>query len=738
MCGRLRNNGPSYSADGAFYLSRAAQNAVAPAARRGKCSRECRRAATMRVSTMTASMSTDNPLLSTASAGRLPAFDRVRPEHAAPAIDTVLADNRARLLALLTQPSNDGWDTLLEPLDEMQDRVARVWGPVTHLFGVTSTVEWRKAYNDCLPKITAYHLELAQNEDLFRMYEKLASSDSFPTLSPSRKKVIRDALRDFRLSGVTLPETDKARFKEVALRISELQSKFEENVIDSVQAWSKHVTREPLLAGMTDQGKAAARVKAGLKNLEGFRLTLDFPSYDAVVSYADDRDLRRELYEAYGTRASDQGPLAGKFDNSALMDEVLALRHEQAQLVGMSNYAELSLATKMAGSPDEVERFLLDLNARAHPRAQAELAELKTFAYQRDALADFQPWDFPYYAEKLRQQKLGFSEDELRPYFPAAKVIAGMFALVESLYGVTIERTEDLPTWHPDVTTYALRDAEGAPIGVFYLDPYAREDKRGGAWMDECIGRRRTRSGIQHPAAYLTCNFAPPLPGQPALLSHDEVLTLFHEFGHGLHHLLTRVDEASVSGIRGVAWDAIELPSQFMENWCYHAGTLRGFARHFRTEQPLPDSLLEKIRGGRTFHAGLATLRQIEFALFDLRLHRDYDPKRGARVLETLHRARSEVSVLPPPAWNRMPNSFTHVFAGGYAAGYYSYKWAEVLSADAFSAFEETDFARDTGRRFRDTVLAQGGSREAMELFVDFRGRRPSIEPLLRYAGLAP
>jgi oligopeptidase A len=671
----------------------------------------------------------------------LPRFDTLRPEQTAAAVDEVLAQNRARLEELLADASeatwNTGWEGLVEPLEEMQDRLARAWGPVVHLFGVRSTPEWRKAYNDGLPKITAYHVELSQNEALFRAYEKLAASPVHAALSPSRQKVIRDALRDFKLSGVGLPQREKARFKEIALRLSELQSKFEENVLDAVQTWSKDVTDEALLAGMTEQGKSAAREKAIAKGLDGFRLTLDFPSYDAVVSYAHDRGLRRELYEAYATRASDRGPMAGKFDNSTVMQEILAMRHEHATLLGMRSYAEMSLATKMAGSPDEVERFLLDVVARARPRAQAELDELRAFAKERDGLSDFEPWDVPYYSEKLKQQNLGFSEDELRPYFPAPQVIAGMFAVAERLYGVTIEKTTGITTWHPDVTTYALREADGSPIGVFYLDPYARDDKRGGAWMDECLGRRRTRSGLQHPAAYLTCNFAPPLPGQPALLSHDEVLTLFHEFGHGLHHLLTLVDEASISGIRGVSWDAVELPSQFMENWCYHGDTLRQFARHVQTGEPLSSAFLQKIHASRTFQSGLATVRQVEFALFDMRLHRRYDPVAGARVLETLDQVRREVSVLLPPSWNRMPNSFTHVFAGGYAAGYYSYKWAEVLSADAFAAFEESHFAQETGRRFRDTLLARGGSREAMDLFVDFRGRRPSIEPLLRQSGLA-
>ena len=681
---------------------------------------------------------TGNPLIVRASAGGLPAFDRIRPEHASPAVDAILAENGERLSALSAATAAGGdrsWDGLLAPLEELEERVSRVWGPVAHLFAVTSTPEWRKAHGECLPKVTAYHLELSQNEALFRSYEGLAASPAFAALSAPRQKVVRDALRDFKLAGVTLPSHEKSRFKEIALRLSKLQSKFEENIIDSVQGWSKHVVDEARLSGMTEQGKAAARAKAASKGLEGFRLTLDFPSYDAVLSYAEDRELRRELYEAYSTRASDQGPLAGKFDNSPLMDEILALRHEQARLLGMQNFAEVSLATKMAGTPADVEKFLLDLNERARVRARAELRDLQAFASARDGVTELGPWDLPYYSEKLRLAKLGFSDEELRPYFPAPQVIDGMFALVKHLYGVTIERSDAFATWHPDVTTYVLKEADGRDIGVFYLDPYARDDKRGGAWMDECIGRRRALSGLQAPAAYLTCNFAPPLPGQPALLTHEEVLTLFHEFGHGLHHLLTRVDEASVSGIRGVAWDAVELPSQFMENWCYHAPTLRGLARHHQTGQPIPDELVEKVRGSRTFLSGLSTVRQLEFALFDLRLHRDYQPGR-TRVFDVLAEVRREVSVLVPPAWNRMPNSFSHVFAGGYAAGYYSYKWAEVLSADAFAAFVESDFAADTGRRFRETVLAQGGSREAMDLFVDFRGRRPSIEPLLRQSGL--
>ena len=677
-----------------------------------------------------------NPLL-VDTPNALPAFDRLTPELAEPALDAVLARNRAELKTLLQHNAAPTWDSLIEPLEEMGDRVSHAWGPVQHLFGVNSTAGWRKAYNVCLPKLTEYGIELSLSEPLYRAYQALADSPAFKDFSAPRKKVVNDALRDFKLSGIALPDDKKERFKTIAMRLSELQSKFEENLMDSIQAWSKLVTDGSLLDGMTDAAKQAARDKARAKNLEGWLLTLDFPSYDAVITYTNNRELRREIYEAYATRASDQGPLAGQHDNTPLMAEILALRDEQARLLGLNNFAELSLATKMAESPDEVETFLLDLARRAKPPAQQELDALRAYAKKLDGLDDFQPWDSPYYAEKYKEETLGLSEEELRPYFPAAQTIEGMFALVQRLYGIRIEKTEGIAVWHADVTTYALKDKDGKVFGGFYLDPYAREDKRGGAWMDECLSRRRTSQGVQRPVAYLTCNFTPPLPGQPALLTHDEVVTLFHEFGHGLHHLLTQVDEAAVSGIRGVSWDAVELPSQFMENWCYDRDTLRELGRHWQTNQPLPDDFIAKLKDSRSFLNGLATLRQVEFALFDLRLHRDYDAAQGPRVLETLAQVREEVAVMTPPALNRMPNSFSHVFAGGYAAGYYSYKWAEVLSADAFAAFEESEFSPETGARFRDTVLAQGGSREAMDLFIEFRGRKPSIEALLRHSGLA-
>ena len=675
-----------------------------------------------------------NPLLAPVAPNTLPAFSVILPEHAEPAIDAVLAENRVALATLLVSATEPSWETLIEPQEAFSDRLSRAWGPIQHLFGVNSTADWRKAYNATQPKITEYGLELSQNEPLYRAYERLAASPAAASFSPTRRKVLADAIRDFKLSGIALPEDQKARYKVIALRLSEIQTKFEENLMDAVQAWSKQVTDESLLVGMTDEGKAQAAEKAKAKNLDGWLLTLDFPSFDAVISYADNRDLRFELYEAYATRASELGPQGGQFDNSPLMQEIIALRDEQARLLGFNNFAEYSLATKMAESPDAVESFLLELGAKARPFAIAELEELRAFASNRDGITDLAPWDTAYYSEKLKEQKLGYSEEELRPYFPALQVIHGMFEVVERMYGVKIEEAPGIETWHRDVTTWRLAEADGTEIGLFYLDPFARQDKRGGAWMDECLVRRRTDTGLQRPVAYLTCNFTPPLGNQPALLTHDEVLTLFHEFGHGLHHLLTRVEEASVSGIRGVAWDAVELPSQFMENWAYDRATLNGFARHWQTGEVIPDALLAKLQAGRGFQAGMQTLRQIEFSLFDLRLHRDTAD--GISILDRLANTRAEVSVFPPPAWNRMPNSFGHIFAGGYAAGYYSYKWAEVLSADAFAAFEESDFSPETGRRFRDTVLANGGSQEAMDLFVAFRGRKPEVDALLRHSGL--
>ena len=680
----------------------------------------------------------DNPLLKLAEAAVPPAFGDIKPEHAEPAIDEILASNRRVLKSVLEQAGDaPSWETLVEPLDESGDALSRAWSPVSHLFSVSNSPEWRKAYNACLPKLTEWGLEVSQSAELCNAYKALKASPAYADLSDSRKKVIDNALRDFHLSGVDLPVDKKQRYREINLRLSELTTKFEENLLDATQAWSLLIEDESRLAGMTTAGKRQAAAKAQAREQQGWLLTLDFPSFDAVISYADDRDLRQTLYTAYVTRASDQGPHGGEPDNAPLMAEILALRHEEAQLLGFANFAEVSLATKMAESPAQIEQFLLELATKARPGALRDLDELRAFARERDGLDELQPWDMAYYTDKLKQQKLGLSDEQLRPYFPAPQVIDGLFTLTSRLYGVQFVADEQVPVWHETVTAYRMLNSDGETVGRFYLDPYAREHKRSGAWMDECQGRRRGVAGLQLPVAYLVCNFTPPLDGEPSLLTHDEVLTLFHEFGHGLHHLLTQVEESDISGIHGVAWDAVELPSQFMENWCYEAEALALFARHHETGETLPEEMVQRLRESRRFHAGLGALRQVEFALFDLRLHRDYQPEQGARVMETLNRVRNEVAVIRPPEFNRFPNSFSHIFAGGYAAGYYSYKWAEVLSSDAFAAFEEEGlFNAETAARFRDEVLARGGSRDAAELFRAFRGREPSIEALLRHEGL--
>ncbi len=685
-----------------------------------------------------------HPLQQPPQLNQLPDFERIAPEHAAEALDRVLTENRHRLEDLLGNQASPGWQGLVEPMEQMSEALSWVWGPVSHLFMVNSTDAWRAAYNQGLPKVTEYHLELSQSEALFEAYQRLAASAEFGTLSPTRQKVVTDAIRDFKLSGVGLKAEAKQRFKEISLRLSELQTKFEEQLMDATQAWSLHITDQARLAGMSAAALEQAAAKAAAKKLDGWLLTLDYPSFDAVISHADDRTLREQLYTAFATRASDQGPHAGRFDNSALMDEILALRAEQAGLLGFGNFAELSVATKMADTPDQVEAFLLDLAQRARTAAQAELQALGDLARAMDGLEELQSWDLAYYSEKLRQQSLGLNEEALRPYFPLPAVLQGLFDLIHQLYGYRVEACEGHPVWHPDVKLYALMQDDGTVIGRFYLDPYARDQKRSGAWMDECLGRRQTEAGTQLPVAYLVCNFRPPLKSdageQPGLLTHDEVVTLFHEFGHGLHHLLTQVEASALAGIRGVEWDAVELPSQFMENWCYQPALLKSFARHWQSGEALPDAQIEKLRTSRVFQAGMATLRQIEFALFDLRLHRDFDAGQGARVMQTLEQVRDEVAVMRPPAFNRFPCSFSHIFAGGYSAGYYSYKWAEVLSADAFAAFDEAGLSaeamRETGRRFLDTLLSRGGSRTAAQLFRDFRGRDPSLEPLLRQDGL--
>jgi oligopeptidase A len=676
-----------------------------------------------------------NPLL--AQHG-LPPFTQIKPEHVKPAIDTLLAESRALAEKLLQENSTYSWDNLVEPLDDMDDRISRAWSPVSHMNSVVNSEALRETYNDCLPVLSEYGTEMGQHEGLYSAYRQVADGEEYQRLDIAQKKVIDNTLRDFRLSGIELDQADRQRYKEIQQSLSKLSAQYSDNVLDATNAWSKHVTDEAQLAGLPESARSLAQQTASQRELDGWVFTLEFPSYFPIMTYADNRELREELYIAYTTRASDQGPHAGQWDNTQTMEQIMALRHEAAQLLDYSNYAERSLATKMAESTEQVMGFLEDLAHRSRPAAIAELEEVRTFARTHFQQDELQAWDIAYYSEKLRQDKYAISQEELKPYFPEPRVVSGLFAIVGKLYGLQIEAVDGVDTWHEDVAFYRICDESGTLRGEFYLDLYARPHKRGGAWMDECISRRRGDAGLQTPVAYLTCNFSPPLGDQPALFTHDEVITLFHEFGHGLQHMLTQIDYTPVSGISGVAWDAVELPSQFMENWCWEREALDLFSGHVETGEKIPDALYERMQAAKNFQSAMQMVRQLEFAIFDLRIHRDYHRDRGACIHETLNDVRKEVAVVQPPAFNRFENAFTHIFGGGYAAGYYSYKWAEVLSADAFSAFEETGiFNRDTGRKFLTSILEQGGSREPMELFVEFRGREPSIEALLRHSGLA-
>ncbi len=673
----------------------------------------------------------NNPLLQLTD---LPPFSQIKPEHVEPAIDRVLADNRTEVERLLAATDDYNWDNLAAPLADLEDRLNRTWSPVSHMIAVVNSEALREAHNACLPKLSQYATELGQNTRLYAAFQQVAQDTGLDT---AQRKAIDNALRDFRLAGVDLPEEKKQRYMAIQQRLSTLAAKFSENVLDATQAWSKLEESENSLSGMPASSIAMARQTAEQKGLDGWQLTLEFPSYFAVMSYADNRELREEVYHAYATRASDQGPHAGKFDNSPLMEEILALRYELAKLLGFENYAERSLATKMAPSTDRVIAFLSDLANRSVGMAREELDELAAFARELHGIAALQPWDITYYAEKLRQHRYALSQEDLKPYFPEPRVVSGLFEVVKRLYGLQIDELQDVDTWHPSVRVFEIRDRHDELRGSFYLDLYARENKRGGAWMDECLSRRATAEDVQLPVAFLTCNFTPPLDGEPALLTHNEVITLFHEFGHGLHHMLTQVDVMAVSGISGVPWDAVELPSQFLENWCWEREPVDLIAAHYQSGEPLPNTLYSRMIAAKNFHAGMQMVRQLEFSLFDFRLHRDYDPAQGAQIQETLDAVRSEVAVIKPPQYHRFQHSFSHIFAGGYAAGYYSYKWAEVLSSDAFARFEETGiFNRDTGLAFLEAVLEQGGARDPMELFVKFRGREPEIDALLRHSGI--
>jgi len=624
----------------------------------------------------------------------------------------------------------------VQPLENATERLSRAWGQVEHLHAVLDSPPLREAYNAGLPKITQFWTELGQNQRLFEKYRALRAAPEFAQLAPARRKLVENALRDFRLGGAELPPALKPRYAAIQDELASLSAKFSENLLDATNAYSLLVEDEKRLAGIPADDLQAARESAEKDGKKGWKFNLQMPSYFPVMQYADDRSLRETLYRESATRASEFGK--PEWDNAPLIGRILKLRKEDAMLLGYPNFAELSLVPKMAQTPQQVLEFLRDLARRARPFAERDLEELRAFSSGQLKLAKLESWDIAYASEKLRAQRYAFSDQELKQYFPETQVLPGMFDLVQKLYQIRISE-QKAATWHEDVRFFDIRNAGGELIGRFYVDLYARDTKRGGAWMDGAISRRRLAAGIQVPVAYLNCNFSRPVGGKPALFTHDDVITLFHEFGHGLHHLLTRIEDLGVAGINGVEWDAVELPSQFMENFCWEWEVLQKMSRHVDSGAPLPRALFDKMLAAKNFQSGLATLRQIEFSLFDMRLHSDFDPDSGRAVLDLLDEVRREVAVMVPPAWHRFPNSFSHIFAGGYAAGYYSYKWAEVLSADAYSLFEEKGVLNpDAGRRFRDEILAVGGSRPAAESFRAFRGREPSVDALLRHSGMIP
>jgi len=669
-----------------------------------------------------------NPLLQLDS---LPAFDRIEPAHARPALEQILSDNRARLAELTSQP-HPTFASLVVPVEELSYRLSRVWSPIGHLNAVANSTEMRQAYNECVPMLTAYSSELGQNAALCEGYTQVLRNEG-ASLDPPQRKVLENALRDFRLAGVDLPAERKARYREVAQRLAQLATKFSENVLDAGRAFTRRVSDGSELAGLPANAIDRAAADAREANQTGWLFKLDQPTYTTIMTSAENRELRRDIYEAWVTRGSELGPSAGRFDNNHVIAEILPLRHELARLLGFNSFVEYALATRMAKSGKQVLGFLDDLARRCRPAARQEFSDLEEFAGRK-----LEAWDLAFFSERLQESRFKVSQEALRPYFPLPKVLSGLFTLTELLYGITVRERAGVSVWHPSVRYYDLADARGKIVAGFYLDPYSRPEKRNGAWMDECIGAKSLPSGNALPVAQLVCNFTTPVGAAPSLLTHDEVTTLFHEFGHGLHHMLTRVAYPSIAGINGVAWDAVELPSQFMENFVWRAEVLPLISAHVTSGKPLPADMLQRLLGTRTFNAALDTLRQIELASFDFELHANFDPAVGARVAETLESVRRRVAVVPAAPFNRMAASFAHIFAGGYAAGYYSYKWAEVLAADAFEAFEQAGvFDGATAARFLDSILARGGSLDAMDAFVRFRGRQPDVRPLLKQTGIA-
>ncbi|KAE9531030.1 oligopeptidase A [Testudinibacter aquarius] len=676
-----------------------------------------------------------NPLLNQSG---LPHFSQIQPQHVVPAIEQLIAQSRQTVENVLQQP-HFNWDNLVQPLSEAGDRLGRAWSPVSHLNSVKNSPELREAYQACLPLLSEYSTWLGQHQGLFAAYSQLKNSAEFATLSIAQQKAINDTLRDFELSGIALTPEQQQRYGEIMARLSELSSEFSNNVLDATMGWDKLITDVTELQGLPESALQAAQESAQSKELDGYLFTLEFPSYLPVMTYCENRTLREEMYRAFNTRASDQGPNAGTWDNSALIDEMLQLRFELAQLLGFATYADYSLATKMAESPQQVLDFLQNLASRAKPQGEKELAELQTYTAKEFGISELEPWDITFYSEKQKQHLFAINDEELRPYFPENRVLNGLFEVVKRIFGITAKERFDVDVWNDEVRFFELYDSSNQLRGSFYLDLYARPHKRSGAWMDACIGRKRLVNGeIQKPVAYLVCNFNKPIGDKPALFTHDEVTTLFHEFGHGIHHMLTLIDVGDVSGINGVPWDAVELPSQFMENWCWEKEALDFISGHYQSDEPLPTEKLNQLLAAKNYQAAMFVLRQLEFSIFDFRLHYEYDPKLGARVLETLQQVKQQVSLFKSIEWARSPHSFGHIFGGGYSAGYYSYLWAEVLSADAFSLFEEQGiFNPQTGQAFLDHILTRGGSEEPMELFKRFRGREPQLDALLRHKGIA-
>jgi oligopeptidase A len=675
-------------------------------------------------------LSTDNPLLISHD---IPLFREITPSHIQPALESIITENQ-QAIELLAKIENPGWDTFIHPFEELDERLSKMWDTVSHLNSVIDDEKFRESYRNCLPIISDYATSLAQNEDIYKQYQSVRDSDAFNSFDQAQQKLVDNALRDFRLSGVALPDGKKERYKEIQSELSTLSNRFEQNLLDATDHWMLHIVDEEKLSGLPDTAIALAKDQAEQKEIEGWVFNLQAPSYIPFIMFADDRSLRQQIYQAYVTRASEMGPDAGRWDNSEIIDNILALRREKAALLGFDDYVDLALQTRMAENASSVSDFLSQLAEAARPSADREILELTAYASQ-DGIEELMAWDIPYYGERLRQQQYEISQEDVRPWFPLDRVLEGLFEVVANLYGLSIKQREGVEAWHPDVQFFEIFDSKGEPRGRFFLDLYARKGKRGGAWMGDGISRKETAEGVQNPLAWLVTNFSPPMEGKPSLLSHDEVITLFHEFGHGLHHMLTRVAYPAVSGINGVPWDAVELPSQMMENWCWQDEVLEMISGHYETGEPLPKDLVTRLKKAKNFQAGMLLLRQIEFATFDLSIHRGTV---AVNVQQTLDQVRDEIAVFKPPHFNRFQNSFSHIFAGGYASGYYSYSWAEVLSADAFSLFEENGiFDPDTGRSFLENILEKGGSEDPQVLFTAFRGRKPEIEALLRHRGLA-